>query len=142
MNRILRILTLALSLVLGLGAIAAPKRSQLVTRIVNSEYALEEIMAKKETAIPASTLQQAKGIIITLNYRGGFMFGIQGGRGVLVVKNPRTGQWGVPAFVSTAGKSMWSRRLQNAAPAGVQVGHLLSPGAAGRVTPADSRCGR
>jgi len=103
MNRILRILTLALSLVIGLGAIAAPKRSQLVTRIVNSEYALEEIMAKKETAIPASILQQAKGIILTVNYRGSFIFGIQGGRGVLVVKNPRTGEWGVPAFVSTGG---------------------------------------
>lgn len=103
MNRIFRILTLALSLAIGLGAIAAPKRSQLVTRIVNSEYALEEIMAKKETAIPASIFEQAKGIILTVNYRGGFMLGGHAGRGVLLVKNPRNGQWGVPAFVSTGG---------------------------------------
>ena len=60
-------------------------------------------MAKSETKIPASILQQAKGIIITVNYRGGFFIGGQAGRGMLVVKNPLTNQWGMPAFVSTGG---------------------------------------
>lgn len=60
-------------------------------------------MAKSETKIPASILQQAKGIIITVNYRGGFLIGGQAGRGMLVVKNPLTNQWGMPAFVSTGG---------------------------------------
>lgn len=103
MNSSFRISTIALAFVLAVGAFAAPKREHLVTRIVNSEYALEEIMAKSETKIPASILQQAKGIIITVNYRGGFMLGGHAGRGVLVVKNPLTGQWGVPAFVSSGG---------------------------------------
>ncbi len=103
MNRTSRISTIVLALVFAAGAFAAPKREQLVTRVVNSEYALEEIMAKSETKIPASILQQAKGIIITVNYRGGFFIGGQAGRGMLVVKNPLTNQWGMPAFVSTGG---------------------------------------
>lgn len=107
MNRFFRNLAIALSLAIFANSLfAAPKRENLVTRIVNSEYILEEIMAKKETAIPASILQQAKGIILTLNYRGGFFVGGHGGRGVLVAKNPLNGKWGVPAFVSTGGANV------------------------------------
>ncbi len=104
MNRIFRNLTIALALPICAQALfAAPTRENLVTRIVNSEYALEEIMAKRDTQIPSSIFEEAKGIIITLNYRGGFFLGGQAGRGVLVAKNPLTGEWGVPAFVSTGG---------------------------------------
>jgi len=108
MNRIFRtlIVTLTLSIFASSALISAPKRENLVTRIINSEYALEEIMAKPETRIPASILQQAKGIILTLNYRAGFMLGGHGGRGVLVAKNPLNGEWGVPAFVSTGGANL------------------------------------
>ena len=94
MNRLFRNLAIAISLAICANSLfAAPKRENLVTRIVNSEYILEEIMAEKETAIPASILQQAKGIILTLNYRGGFFVGGHGGRGVLVAKNPLSGKW-------------------------------------------------
>ena len=104
MNHIFRTVTVILALAIGAGTLfAAPKRENLATRIINSEYALEEIMKKPETRIPASILQQAKGIILTLNYRAGFMLGGHGGRGVLVAKNPLNGKWGVPAFVSTGG---------------------------------------
>lgn len=107
MNRIFRTLTISLALLFCVSSLyAAPKRENLVRRIVNSEYALEEIMAKNETAIPPSILQQAKGIIITLNYRGGFMLGGHAGRGMLVAKNPLNGKWGVPAFVSTGGANI------------------------------------
>ncbi len=107
MNRTIRTLTIALALPILIGAaFAAPKRENLVRRIVNSEYALEEIMAKRETQIPAPILEQAKGVIITLNYRGGFMLGGHAGRGVLVAKNLLNGEWGVPAFVSTGGANL------------------------------------
>ncbi|MBK1876742.1 lipid-binding SYLF domain-containing protein [Pelagicoccus mobilis] len=85
---------------------AAPKREKLVNRIVNSEYVLEEIMADPETAIPADILQDAQGILITLNYRGGFVIGGQAGSGVLIAKNPLTKEWGVPAFVKTGGANL------------------------------------
>ncbi|MBC2606457.1 lipid-binding SYLF domain-containing protein [Pelagicoccus albus] len=85
---------------------AAPKREKLVENIVNGEYVLEEIMANPETAIPADILKDAKGIIFTLNYRGGFMVGGHAGNGILIAKNPITDEWGVPAFVRTGGANI------------------------------------
>tara|TARA_B110000037_G_scaffold177697_1_gene203108 strand:- start:295 stop:999 length:705 start_codon:yes stop_codon:yes gene_type:complete len=105
MIRINRLLTAALIIVFATTAFAGnkDKRQKLVDRIVSSEYALEEIMAKAETSIPSSILEESKGIILTVNYRGGFILGGHGGLGVLIVKHPHTGKWGVPAFVSTGG---------------------------------------
>ncbi|MDQ8181773.1 lipid-binding SYLF domain-containing protein [Pelagicoccus sp. SDUM812005] len=85
---------------------AAPKREKLVDRIVSGEYVLEEIMADPATAIPADILQDAQGIIFTLNYRGGFMIGGHAGNGILIAKNPITQEWGVPAFVRTGGANI------------------------------------
>lgn len=85
---------------------AAPKREKLVNRLVSGEYVLEEIMADPETAIPSDILQDAQGIIFTLNYRGGFMLGGHAGSGILIAKNPITEEWGVPAFVSTGGANI------------------------------------
>ncbi|EDY83724.1 hypothetical protein VDG1235_3351 [Verrucomicrobiia bacterium DG1235] len=85
---------------------AAPKREKLVDRIVSGEYVLEEIMADPATSIPAEILQDAQGIIFTLNYRGGFMVGGHAGQGILIAKNPITNEWGVPAFVRTGGANI------------------------------------
>lgn len=79
---------------------------RLVERIVSTEYVLEEVMVNPDTAIPASILRDAKGIVLTLNYRGGFFIGGHGGQGVLIAKNPITGEWGVPAFVKTGGANI------------------------------------
>lgn len=105
MNRTTKLLAAALATVIAASSFAGEKskREKLADRIVSSEYALEEVMARTETAIPSSVLKDAKGIILTVNYRGGFIFGGHGGLGVLVVKHPQTGEWGVPAFVTTGG---------------------------------------
>lgn len=104
MKQITRIALASLGLLfLAASLQAEPKREKLVTRIVNSEYVLEEVMADPETAIPADILQDAQGIVITLNYRGGVMLGGHAGGGVLIAKNPITQEWGVPAFVRTGG---------------------------------------
>lgn len=97
---------LGLSLLAATATNAAPKRESLVDRIVSSEYVLEEIMADPATAIPKEILQDAHGIIFTLNYRGGFIIGGHGGNGVLIAKNPITQEWGVPGFISTGGASI------------------------------------
>ncbi|MCH6258481.1 lipid-binding SYLF domain-containing protein [Puniceicoccaceae bacterium K14] len=106
MNRILRIISIALATLLFSHASAETKRETLVNRLVNSEYALEEVMSKPETAIPSSVLKDAKGLILTVDYRGGFIIGAHGGFGVLIVKHPLTGEWGVPAFVQTGGANI------------------------------------
>ena len=103
MIRATRILSLAIAALAAFSAHAASTREKLVQRLVDSEYSLAEIMASSDTAIPASVLKDAKGLIITVNYRGSFFFGAQGGSGVLLVKNPISGNWCVPSFVSTGG---------------------------------------
>ena len=51
-------------------------------------------------------LYQAKGVLIIPRLlKGGFIFGGSGGWGVLLVKDPDTGQWSQPAFYSLGGGS-------------------------------------
>ena len=85
---------------------APPKQERLVERLVAGEYVLEEVMAQPETAIPSRILQEAQGIILTVNYRGGFFVGGHAGHGILIAKNPLSGEWGVPAFVKTGGANI------------------------------------
>ncbi|MDQ8203529.1 lipid-binding SYLF domain-containing protein [Pelagicoccus sp. SDUM812003] len=106
MKQINRLALLCIGLIIAVSASAAPKRERLVERIVTGEYVLEEIMADPATAIPAEILQDAKGIIFTLNYRGGILIGGHAGNGVLIAKNPITDEWGVPAFVKTGGANI------------------------------------
>ncbi|MEM9159189.1 MAG: lipid-binding SYLF domain-containing protein [Verrucomicrobiota bacterium] len=109
MKRFQKIALLALAAITCLVTVDAKKqisREKLATRITNSEYALEQIMQKAETLIPQAILRDAKGIILTVNYRGGLIIGGQGGLGVLVAKSPVTGEWGVPAFVRAGGANL------------------------------------
>lgn len=106
MNQIIRIATLGFSVLLAASVSAAPKREKLLERIVTGEYVLEEIMANPETAIPTEILDDAKGIILTVNYRGAFFVGGHGGQGILIAKSPITNEWGVPAFVKTGGANI------------------------------------
>lgn len=106
MNRIFRIFPIFLATLLTTFATAETTRETLVSRIVNAEYALEEIMSKPETSIPSSVLKDAKGIILTVDYRGSFIIGGHGGFGVLIAKHPLTGEWGVPAFIQTGGANI------------------------------------
>lgn len=106
MNRLFRIFPLLLTALIAASASAETTRETLVSRLVNAEYALEEVMAKPETSIPSSVLKDAKGIILTVDYRGGFIIGGHGGFGVLVAKHPLTGEWGVPAFIQTGGANI------------------------------------
>jgi len=85
---------------------------KLADRLTTAEWVLETIMVNSQSTIPRNLLRQAKGIIILNQYRAGFIFGGQGGNGVLIVRNPQTGNWGVPGFL-TAGQASF----------GLQVGY-------------------
>ena len=109
MNRFKTIALFALAAITCVAFVEAKKpapRAKLAKRITNSEYAFHEIMTKAETVIPQAILRDAKGIILTLNYRGGLIIGGQGGLGVFVARNPIDGNWGVPAFVKTGGANL------------------------------------
>ena len=107
MNQTIRLAFAFLGLAIASGASAKQNREKLVDSIVTGEYVLEEVMANPETAIPAAILQDAKGIILTVNYRAGLLYvGANGGNGILIAKNPITSEWGVPAFVRTGGANL------------------------------------
>ena len=45
-----------------------------------------------------SNLKRAQGVLIMRQYRAGFIVGVSGGRGVMLVRDQDTGKWSQPAF--------------------------------------------
>ena len=84
---------------------AEKRREKLVKRIESCEAILREFMAKPETAIPSTVLSQAKAIIITNQFKAGFLLGFREGYGVILVKRA-DGQWSVPAMLNA-----WAQQL-------------------------------
>jgi len=99
----LRLITFAL---LSLAMTSAPSMAakqpyteKLAERVGTAQFVLDLIMMDAKTTIPRDLLREAKGIIILNQHRGGFIFGGQGGNGVMIIRNPQSGQWGAPGFV-------------------------------------------
>lgn len=80
-----------------------PFREQLTDKLASCEYSLDVVMKKPETAVPPEAFQQAKGIVIVHQYRVGLILGGQAGTGVLVARNPQTGDWGPPVLLDPGG---------------------------------------
>jgi lipid-binding SYLF domain-containing protein len=87
-----------------------PYVEKLADRLTTAEWVLETIMVDATSTIPRNLLAQAKGLIILNQYRAGFIFGGQGGTGVLIIRNPHTGKWGVPGFL-TAGQASYGLQV-------------------------------
>ena len=75
---------------------AATDTRQLVEK---SKLTLETFMGSKELGSFRSLLKNAKGVFISPQMlEGAFVFGVSGGSGVLVTRDPGTGNWNGPAF--------------------------------------------
>jgi lipid-binding SYLF domain-containing protein len=102
---------LILSLVALLGASSAragdahTPRSDLVVRVETCEAIVREFMASPEYAIPPSVWQHARGLIILSQFKAGFVFGVKGGYGVLMVKKPN-GRWSLPVLIDASEASL------------------------------------
>lgn len=101
-NRLLNILFTAIisSMVVGFAitAIAAEPNEQqeLVDR---ARITFESFMRDNNMTWLQENLDQAKGLIIIPSLtKAGFVIGGSGGRGVLIVKDPKTKKWSQPAF--------------------------------------------
>ena len=76
-------------------------------RIAAALTALEEIMAAADKSVPQSVMEKAEGIAVFPSLiKGGIGIGGQHGRGVLSVRNKKTGGWSSPAFLSINGGSI------------------------------------
>jgi lipid-binding SYLF domain-containing protein len=57
------------------------------------------MQAKADKHIPAENLRKAKGIILMDRTKAGFIFAFEGGGGVAMVKDEKSGSWSAPAFM-------------------------------------------
>lgn len=73
-------------------------------RIWEANQVLKEALASPDRSIPDDLLAKCQGIAIYPNViRGGFIFGMRFGSGVVLSKDPATGQWGPVSFSSIGG---------------------------------------
>lgn len=83
------------------------KLSQRLQRSADRFAAMQSVPGKR---IPPQLIARARGIIIIHKLKAGFIIGGEAGNGVAMVRNPRTGQWSAPAFVSSAAGS-WGLQI-------------------------------
>lgn len=103
-----RIITLALAFAATALAVQASRslpREDYVTRIESCEAIIREFQYDPETRIPAEVLRAAKTIVITNQFKAGFIFGVKDGYGVVISKRA-DGSWGLPAFVNAGEASV------------------------------------
>ena len=99
---------LLLSLVALFGAFvvrAEVSRADLVDRIETCEAILEEFQSRRDTAIPAAVLRQAKAIVIVNQFKAGLLIGVKDGYGVIMVKNEQ-GRWSLPVLINAGEASL------------------------------------
>ena len=111
MNGNLRFSSLLVAMLLGLPASLvatrqAEARSEEAT-IQASTDVLTQFLALRVKEIPEALLAEAEGVAIIPDLiKVGFVVGGQRGRGIVVVKDPRTGGWSAPSFISLTGGSI------------------------------------
>ena len=59
---------------------------------------LDDLNADPNMGWFRSNLKHAHGVLLLRQYRAGFIVGVSGGRGVMLARDPSTGQWSQPAF--------------------------------------------
>jgi SH3 domain-containing YSC84-like protein 1 len=102
-----KLLTLALVATLGAAAARAgdDPRSEQVTRVDTCEAILREFMASPATAIPPGIWQEARAVMILNQFKAGFIFGVKGGYGIIMVKKPN-GHWSLPVLIDASEASL------------------------------------
>jgi lipid-binding SYLF domain-containing protein len=93
----------ALTLVLSAGAADKP---QLDNRIRKLTAKFEAMQDNPDKRIPAETLRRAQGIVLLDRMKAGFIFAYQGGGGLAIVKDAKSGQWGPAAFLTATEASL------------------------------------
>ncbi len=89
-------------------AVAVPvAQSDESRRISDAVIVLDEIMGAGDQSVPRSIMEKAEGIAVFPSLiKGGIIIGGQRGRGVLSARDPKTGEWSPPAFLTITGGSI------------------------------------
>jgi lipid-binding SYLF domain-containing protein len=106
-----KLLLLSLLTILGTASASAhandahTARADLVTRVETCEAIIREFQASPEYAIPPSVWQHARGVLILSQFKAGFVFGVKGGYGVLMVRKANN-HWSLPVLVDASEASL------------------------------------
>jgi len=99
-------LTFAVVLALLTATASSLAQSDEARRISDAVIVLSEIMEAGDQSVPRAILEKAQGVAVFPSLiKGGFIVGGQRGRGILSVRDPKTGQWSSPAFLTITGGS-------------------------------------
>lgn len=112
MKRIFSIVLLALAAT-TVHAERTFSREEYVSRFESCEAILREFMADPAYAIPSEVFAAAQAIVITNQFKAGFVFGIKDGYGVILARRP-DGSWSLPALLN-AGEASFGLQLGGAA---------------------------
>jgi lipid-binding SYLF domain-containing protein len=100
-------MTRALCVALLVASAALVAQSEEAKRVADAGVVLDEIMAAADKAVPRSIMEKAEGIAVFPSLlKGGLIVGGQRGRGVLSVRDKKTGGWSSPAFLTITGGSI------------------------------------
>jgi lipid-binding SYLF domain-containing protein len=76
-------------------------------RIKDAIIVLDEVMSASDKAMPQSILEKAEAIAVFPSLiKGGLIVGAARGRGLISVRDARTGAWSSPAFLTITGGSI------------------------------------
>ncbi len=106
--------------VLGILLTASPSHAatwpiDLESRLNQSLTIMRNIMEAPDRGIPRDLLRQSRGIILIPEVlKAGLGVGASFGKGVALARDPRTGKWGPPIFISLYGGSFgWQIGVQS-----------------------------
>ncbi len=74
------------------------ERAELDYRIGKLMLQFQEMQLKPDKRVPAEKLRNAQGVILLERTKAGLVFAFEGGSGVAMVRDPKSGQWSPPAF--------------------------------------------
>jgi lipid-binding SYLF domain-containing protein len=87
--------------------LVAQPSSDEARRVADAATVLEEIMAASDQAVPRAVMENAEGVAVFPSLiKGGIIIGAQRGRGILSVRDKKSGVWSSPAFLTITGGSI------------------------------------
>ena len=109
MKKLMSVLLMGFTGLIGTYAWAGSAREDSVARLHSSIGVLESVMSAPDKGIPEEVLSNAKCILVVPDLiKGGFIFGGKHGRGVASCRTANG--WSAPAFVSIGGGS-WGLQI-------------------------------
>ena len=105
MSACVRVMLIAAVLVAA-GVAPVSAQSDETERLTMATRVMDEIMEAPDSSIPRSVLNNAAGVtIFPSTIKAGFIFGGHRGKGVVLARDPETGAWSAPAFLTLTGGS-------------------------------------